>query len=208
MPDFNMEKLDVQLLQAARDGDLGTVKEIVTQQGKEVLNKCTNEQGQTPLHLASRHHHLEVVREIILNGADLNTPDKSGRTPLHAAMSLERRMDSENLQVVKLLVDNGADLGKTDAEGLTPIHEASRSGRVHVMQWLLDQHPYDFLPGTYLPREPSESPHDTTYMSSCHSTLLWLLAWVYPAAEITAGVVCCLPVWQTCSATTASRDDE
>jgi ankyrin repeat protein len=108
------------------------------------------------------------------------------------------------VQVVKLLVDNGADLAKTDAEGLTPIHEASRSGRVHVMQWLLDQHPYGYLPATYMSREQSESRN--TY--SCYNPLLWMLAWVYPAAELTAGVVCCLPVWQTCSPTTAARDDE
>jgi hypothetical protein len=55
MPAFSMEKLDVQLLQAAKDGDLGTVKAIVTQEGKDVLNKCMNEMGQTPLHLASRY---------------------------------------------------------------------------------------------------------------------------------------------------------
>lgn len=109
-----MERLETQLLQAARDGDLGTVKAIVTQQGKDVLNICMNEYGQTPLHLASRyatfyhfaqlqltsipivtpflfsfsffistniyfffrHQHVEVVREMILSGANLNVSTK------------------------------------------------------------------------------------------------------------------------------------
>ena len=42
------------LLQAAREGKLDSVKEIIRQQSKEIIN-CFNEIGQTPLHLASRY---------------------------------------------------------------------------------------------------------------------------------------------------------
>jgi len=193
MPCLMMERIDKELLRAARDGDLGKVKEILSLK-KDALN-CMNERGQTPLHLASRNHHAEVVQEMIKNGADLNVPDNRGRTPLHAAMSLELCIDPENLQVVKLLVDNGADLGKQDLEGVTPVHQASRNGRVHVLQWLLDQHPHGYLPSTYLPRDGrAGAPRDA---HACESVLACAFAWLYPAAEAVASVACCLPLWQS-----------
>ena len=59
MPTFSSKQMEnlceSQLLQAARDGDLGAVKAIITEQGKDVVNKCMNEFGQTPLHLASKY---------------------------------------------------------------------------------------------------------------------------------------------------------
>lgn len=185
---------DTVLLQAAREGDLGKVKEILSER-KDVLN-CMNELGQTPLHLASRNHHADVVKEIIANGADPNFQDKRGCTPLHAAMSLELCVGSENLQVVKLLVDHGADLAKEDIEGVTPVHQASRNGRVRIMQWLLDQHPYGYFPSSYPPRQQrmgGDARRMPLGMLDC------MFAWIYPAAEVVASVACCLPVWQTCT---------
>lgn len=41
------------LLQAAREGNLDSVRRIIQQQSKDIIN-CFNEIGQTPLHLASR----------------------------------------------------------------------------------------------------------------------------------------------------------
>lgn len=101
------------------------------------------------------------------------------------------------MQVVKLLVDNGADLAKEDEEGMTPVTQASRNGRVRIMQWLLDQHPYGYLPSTYLPRNE----RTTTGSGYCYSgaSLGFLFAWMYPAAEVVASVACCLPMWQTYS---------
>lgn len=110
---------------------------------------------------------------------------------------------------MQLLVSNGADLGKADAEGLTPIHQASRTGRVHILQWLLDQSPY-YLPASYPPRRAHAraDAHDGDALAHEHayagdaarSSFAWLLAWLSPAAEVTASLVCCLPVWQACSA--------
>lgn len=111
------------------------------------------------------------------------------------------------MQVVKLLVSHGADLGKADAEGLTPIHQASRTGRVHILQWLLDQNPYGYLPDKSI-YPPRASAHALVSTQGTHAqginSFAWLLTWFYPAAEVTASIVCCLPVWQSCT----TQDDD
>ena len=37
----------------------------------------------TPLHLASKHGHFDIVRELLLQGADVGAQNRSHQTPLH-----------------------------------------------------------------------------------------------------------------------------
>jgi hypothetical protein len=183
------------LLRAAREGDIETLKAIL-QHNKDISNNA-NDSGQTPLHLASRNQHLDAVKELVLRGANVNALDQRRRSPLHAAMSLEMFMGSENFEVVRFLVDHGADLTLHDDEGFTPVHYASKGGRVQVMQWLMDQHPYGYLPPSYLPR--SSPPHtQTPCVSICGRVLRCVVGCVYPVVELVASVVCCLPAWHAC----------
>lgn len=43
--------------------------------------------GRSPLHCASHAGHVEIVKLLILNGADVYQKDKYHETPLHAAAS-------------------------------------------------------------------------------------------------------------------------
>ena len=51
---------------------------------------------------------LEIVRIIIQNGAEINTKNLAGRSPLHFAVQ------TKELEVVKLLVQSGADINVKD----------------------------------------------------------------------------------------------
>jgi len=42
-------------------------------------------EGFTPLHVAGQEGHVEVVRELLNHGANVNTAKKDGSIPLHAA---------------------------------------------------------------------------------------------------------------------------
>ncbi|KAJ3062128.1 Acyl-CoA-binding domain-containing protein 5, partial [Quaeritorhiza haematococci] len=43
-----------------------------------------DDQGLTPLHIACDRGHLDLVKELVLSrGADINTQDLEGQTPLH-----------------------------------------------------------------------------------------------------------------------------
>jgi len=50
--------------------------------------KATDARGWTPLHLATRHGHLDIVKLLISKHADLIVTDSTGRTPLMDAVAL------------------------------------------------------------------------------------------------------------------------
>ena len=53
-----------------------------------VSTVVTHVGGTTPLQLATSNNHIDCIRELILNGADYNAVDETGRTSLYIAASL------------------------------------------------------------------------------------------------------------------------
>jgi hypothetical protein len=72
----------------------------------------TDETGDAPLHLAIRADHLEVVRRLILAGADVNQPDGAGMLPLQIARASVAGPDARFIQ--SILERNGARPEATD----------------------------------------------------------------------------------------------
>jgi len=62
-----------------------------------------NDNGQTPLHVASREGNLIVAQELLKFDIDVNSHDSQGRTPFQ--MAVERGYD----RMEKLLLDHGAE---------------------------------------------------------------------------------------------------
>ena len=70
-------------------------------------NADVNAEGfldQTPLHYASEHGHVKVVRPLIEYGANINARANSLGTPLRRALK------NGKLEVVWLLLEHGADV--------------------------------------------------------------------------------------------------
>jgi ankyrin repeat protein len=133
------------LMMAAFDGDLPTVKLLVTDK-KAAVNKT----GWSPIHYAATNGHLQIVRFLMANGAMVNALSPSETTPLMMAIG------SGNDDLIKYLLDNGADLRMRNHEGYTAIDVAQLFGKDDIRdglksRWLkLYKEPY--------PGGPKKSP--------------------------------------------------
>nr|KAF6343084.1 hypothetical protein mPipKuh1_010792 [Pipistrellus kuhlii] len=71
------------LLWAAEKNRLSTVRRLLSEKATHVNTR--DEDEYTPLHRAAYSGHLEVVRELIAQGADVHAVTMDGWTPLHSA---------------------------------------------------------------------------------------------------------------------------
>lgn len=69
--------------------------------------------GNTPLHYAAGDS-IEKVKLLIRMGADVNTVNKHGKTPLFFATEMDK------METVKLLIKEGANVNNIDTMGYTP----------------------------------------------------------------------------------------
>jgi len=160
----SLPQWNIQLLDAAYEGALALVKQAL-QNGANV--EATDNEGSTPLHLASSEGHLDIVQYLSTShGANAANTDNWGNTPLHKACmngqldverylltyhgaNLEAADNNEgktplleacwcgHLAVVQELVARGANLEATDNDGWTPLHCACNWGQHDVAQFLL-----------------------------------------------------------------------
>ena len=115
--------------------------------------------GWTPLHIASRQGHRELVRLLLEYDADafahnqdkhtfleiawehkhkeiINLKYEGGQTALHIAS--EQASEREYLKLIQWLIGHGADPNTGDEREETPLFPASRNGNLNATQVLLD----------------------------------------------------------------------
>ncbi|KAK7495362.1 hypothetical protein BaRGS_00013301 [Batillaria attramentaria] len=107
---------------ACETGDVEKLKRVYR---AEYLHS-TNSDGETPLHVASRYGHENILNELLFRGADIHSEDNRKWTPLHTA-SFTGAFDA-----VKLLLQKGAQFEKKTKDGSTPLHLACRAETKHA----------------------------------------------------------------------------
>ncbi|XP_014222189.1 ankyrin repeat, PH and SEC7 domain containing protein secG-like [Trichogramma pretiosum] len=96
-------------------------------------NKCVWEKtGDTPLHLAIRYGHLDVVQLLLDSGADTKAINKNGSRPVH---ELCKSIHGEDL--VGLLFIIGDEMDTQDVSGNSPLHLAATTSHKKVIRYLL-----------------------------------------------------------------------
>jgi ankyrin repeat protein len=90
-----------------------------------------DENGMTPLLTACDEFHIEIIKMLILAGADVNVADWKGHTALmgmcHShSWSISNERKKVFFEIIKMLVEAGANIfDKADMKGLTAINYAT-----------------------------------------------------------------------------------
>jgi ankyrin repeat protein len=114
---------------AARDGDLATVRALLRDNPDLVFKKDSD--GLTPLHHAAYGGRKDVAEFLLANKAEVNAKNNGGRMPLQEAALYARK------DVAELLLANKAEVNAKDPIGRTPLHEAAAGGYKDVVELLL-----------------------------------------------------------------------
>ncbi|KAK6525995.1 hypothetical protein TWF281_011036 [Arthrobotrys megalospora] len=112
------------------------LREYITQLLREGANpESEDKEGRTPLLWAAERGHIDVVKLLLCEGADLEARDGKWRqTPLSWAA------ERGNIDIVRLLLCEGADLeGKDGERGQTPLVWATIGGNVGAVRLLLHE---------------------------------------------------------------------
>ena len=116
---------------AAERGDLAAVQ-IELNNGEKVNAKDMD--NWTPLHIAVRFKHQELVELLIASGANVNAQGgwQQG-APLHWASS------AGHMKIVELLIANGANVNAKAKNGGTPLDWAKVEGKQQVADFIYKQ---------------------------------------------------------------------
>jgi ankyrin repeat protein len=106
----------------------------------EVDDKCVHADwpphsglNRTPLLIACRQGHEEVVRLLVERGADKYKADNCGLTPLHQACF------KGHLEVVRVMLDHGTNRDTITNRGLSPLHVSCWKGHPEIIKLLLQR---------------------------------------------------------------------
>ena len=83
------------------------------------------------IHDAAMDGNIEVLKQAIADGADVNAKNDSGLTPLHFAAW------GGHKEIAELLIENGADVNAKIDHGWTPLYAATYSGYNQVIELLI-----------------------------------------------------------------------
>jgi hypothetical protein len=96
----------------------------VTANSQEVLNY--------ELLRAATEGNVEEAQSLITKGADINTQNTLGWTPLHSAIW------NNKVNIVEMLVENKADINKENNKGETPLYFAAEKGNKRIVELLVN----------------------------------------------------------------------
>jgi ankyrin repeat protein len=104
------------------------------------------EAGATPFVRAAQSGDVELMKLLMMHGADPKIPTDFGDTALSAAAGIGwvegvtyEHSVKDNLEAVKLLLDLGLDPNSANRDGRTPLMGAALKGRNEVVQLLVDR---------------------------------------------------------------------
>ena len=83
--------------------------------------------GWTALYHATCSNRIDVIKHLLLEGADVNRQNRFKDTPLHLAAR------NNITEVARLLINNGADINIQNKDKKTPLDEAHEGSEVKYL---------------------------------------------------------------------------
>ena len=135
-------------LESAGIKELNKKKTIInlSENGKAELSKellkngvnpnCKNNEGQTPLHLACYHGHVNVVMELLNHGANVKAKSNDKESPL-VSIDVWELEDEISTNIARKLLEHGADVNSKTKDGDTLLHLAAIRGYYSLLCELL-----------------------------------------------------------------------
>lgn len=100
------------LFKAIRRKDEKSVADLLTQVSNYNVKDCNEN---TPLNVAAHYDNVRILKTLVNSGADVNSKNNFGYTPLHSAL-----LCSETFDAAFYLISQGADVSAKDNRGITP----------------------------------------------------------------------------------------
>jgi hypothetical protein len=85
------------------------------------------------LFAATKNRNINLLRQLVADGADVNHQNFNGETALHIAASIG------NIQIVQYLIGQGANINARTGTQWMPIHHAMRFDRANVANYLISR---------------------------------------------------------------------
>lgn len=155
-------------LKAVKEKDGGKAQELLKKQGNTLINTRDGDTGETGLHIATRRSDLAWVGFLLQAGANANSRDREGNTPLMLAAqsrwgegarvfilikaqldvqnrlgetALQKAVQNRDSDTVKALLDAGASADVSDNSGTTARMLAETDPRASAIARLLKDVP-------------------------------------------------------------------
>jgi len=117
--------------QASFDGNLASMEELIKTDPQ--LVHATDYNGNTPLHSATLHGRVQVVKYLLEKGAKVNVQNLAGMTPLHFAAR------EGFLEVATILLSHNADVNIRNSQGWTALKWALEMDHADIADLLRKQ---------------------------------------------------------------------
>lgn len=120
------------IFEAATKGILGAVKFYLKEDPSIINQKESFYDNWTPLHYAAFNKHLDVVKYLIVENAEIDPLSSSCfYTPLHYASFFG------HISIMDFLISKGANINQQDCYNNTPLHIAALHGHIDAVKLLI-----------------------------------------------------------------------